>query len=135
MAKLQTKSKQERDALRQQMRDLHKDGKTYQEIGDMFGISKQRVFQMIGGSSSPKYFRHITADCCIFNGIRKYMNDNKVSCMEMTRRIHGDTGPRYYQYTKSKLNGNTELTKKYIDKLLEITGLTYEVAFQLESEV
>ena len=134
-SKLNANSKQEKESIKRQMIEMHDSGKTYYEIGEAFGISRQRVFQMIGGDGGPRYFRYITADACIFNGIRKYMNDNKVSFMEMTRRIHGETGPRYYQYTKGKLNGTIQLTKKYIDKLLEITGLTYEVAFELESEV
>ena len=133
MAKLQAKSKQEKEALKQQMKNLHKDGKTYQEIGDTFGISRQRVFQIIG-SSDVRYFHRIGLKSCIYKGIRKYMNDNMISMTEMTRRLYdGVYSPLNFRRTRDRLNGNMQITKQYIDKILALTGLTYEVAFELEN--
>ena len=134
MPRLQLDNKQQRDEIRRQMMQMYEDDKTYQEIGDAFGISRQRVFQMIG-AGNPKRFRKITPLQCIYKGIRKFMNDNKISLNEMTRRVYGNTTPGNYQHTRKRLNGDIEISKTHIDKLLSITGLTYEAAFELESEV
>lgn len=133
MPRLTAEQRQQRNEIIAQMRQMHEDGKTYQEIGDMFGVSRQRIFQMIGGGDV-KFFRKITPSQCIYKGIRKYMNDNKVSMMEMSRKVYGNTSPNNYQKTKGWLNGSLEIAKGRIDKLLAVTGLSYEVAFKIESE-
>ena len=134
MAGLNARNKEEREAMVQQMANMRDSGKTYQEIAEKFNISKQRVYQIIG-SNGPKFFRHITATGCIYNGVRQWMNDNKVSITEMTRRLYGNYSPVNFNRVRNKLNGSASITKKYIDKILEITGLTYEVAFAVDSEV
>ena len=53
-----------------------------------------------------------------------------VSTAELTRRIHGAMGGDFYSRTRKRLIGRSELTKKYIDKILSITNLTYEEAFK-----
>ena len=134
MPRLSAEEKQQRAALRVQMRQMYEDGKTYKDIGDTFGLSKQRIFQMIG-RGDVKLFRKITPKQCVYKGIRKFMNDNNVSIHELTRRIYGSSNPGNYQRTKGRLDGTKELVKEHIDKLLAITGLTYEAAFEIESEV
>lgn len=132
--KLNATNRQEKEEIKRQMIEMHEIGRTYRQIGETFGVSRQRVFQMIGGGNN-KHFRYINTNMCIFKGIRKYMNDNKISIMEITRLTYGDTNSGYYNRAKGRLNGTLDFTKKHIDKILEITGLAYEVAFELESEV
>ena len=69
MPRLNVEGKQQRDDIASQMRQMHDDGSTYQEIGDAFGVSRQRVFQMIGGSARDKvrYFRHISERQCVYS--------------------------------------------------------------------
>lgn len=134
MGILNVQLKQERDAAKHQMLDMKNDGKTYQEIADAFGISKQRVHQLLG-TGDARYFRYVKKTTCIYKGIRKYMNDNKVSVAELVRRVYGYYHPKLFSTMVSKLRGSSDIQKRYIDKILEATGLTYEVAFELESEV
>jgi hypothetical protein len=134
VAKLNAQNKQERDAIIQRMIDMKNEGKTYQVIADEFGISKQRVQQLIGNRDA-RYFRYIKKTTCIYKGIRKYLNDNKISVAEFVRRTHGCYHPVYMSRLMSKLRGETDMQKRYIDKILEVTGLTYEVAFELEEDV
>ena len=133
MAERKTRTKQEREAIVQQMTEMKNGGKTYQEIADEFGISRQRVHQMIS-TGDPKFFRYITTSSCIYKGLRKYMNDNKVSMAELVRRTHGVYSPRNFYTTRNRLSGAVDIPKKHIDKILSVTGLTYEVAFELEVE-
>ena len=133
-AKLNAQNKQERDAIIQRMIDMKNEGKTYQAIADEFGISKQRVQQLIG-TRDARYFRHIKKTACIYKGIRTYLNDNKISVAEFVRRVYGCYHPVYMSRIMSKLRGSNDIQKRYIDKILEVTGLTYEVAFELEEDV
>ena len=110
------------------MRKLRESGVTYAEIANKYGISKQRVYQLIGGKDE-KLFKPITTERCVYGGLRKWMNDNKVCVSELTRKIYGNYAPNSYERVKERLNGKCQFTKTYIDKILEITGLTYEEAF------
>ena len=115
---------------KKQMETLLKNGMTYAEIGCRFGISRQRVSQLIG-KGNKNYFRAIKCDRCVYVGVRKWLTDNKISVMELTRRLYGGNGSEgNYRRVKDRLNGSAELTKTYIDKILKITGLTYEEAFK-----
>jgi DNA-directed RNA polymerase sigma subunit (sigma70/sigma32) len=43
------------NARRAQFQRLRKEGKTYQEIGDIMRVSRQRVHQVLTGYKSPAY--------------------------------------------------------------------------------
>ena len=134
MAKLNAQRQKERDALVQRMTDMKNNGKTYREIGEVFGVSRQRVCQMIGRGDT-RFFRHVSAKSCVYKGVRKYLNDNKISIAELVRMVYGAYHPRNFYTMRNRLSGATDMPKSYIDKILEITGLAYEVAFEVESEV
>ena len=134
MAAYKKRTKQERDAIIQQMNMMRDSGKTYQEIAAHFNLSKQRIYQMIG-SNNPQFFRYVKPTNCVYKGIRKWMNDNKISIAELTRKLYENYSPVNFARVCNRLNGSTDISKKHIDKILSITGLTYEVAFEIESEV
>lgn len=115
----------ELEKRKKQMIRLYNGGMSYQKIADKYGLSHQRVQQIIG-SSNEKLFRGFTKERCIYSGLRKWLNDNKVSACELTRRLYDNSNPVNTARTIKRLNGTNELTKTYIDKLLKITGLTYE---------
>ena len=116
---------------KKQMETLFKNGMTYAEIGCQFGISRQRVAQIIG-KRNEKYFRAIKCERCVYVGVRKWLIDNKISITELTRRLYGNSSSDNFHSVNNRLNGSAELTKTYIDKILKITGLTYEEAFKKE---
>lgn len=113
------------------MLKLHNEGMTYREIGKKLGLSHQRVCVIIGGEN-PKLFRPHTVDRCVYSGIRKWLNANKISNNELSRRLYGNANPKNAMRISSILKGKTEITKSFIDKIIEITGLTYEKAFESE---
>ena len=122
---------EEREARKTYMRELYQSGFTHQQIGDKFGISRQGVQQTIG-KGNHRYFRFVDEERCIYSNLRKWLNDNKVCINELTRRVYGNTYAGNVVRTKHRLIGKVELTKTYIDKLIEITGLTYEELFRKE---
>lgn len=115
-----------------QMLKMRKQGMTFAEIGNQMGVSRQRVYQMIGHISEA-HFRPLTKKDCVYVGIRNWMNNNKVCKTEFIRRIYNraeaQTVVRY-----SRIFRGAECLKSTVDKILLVTGLTYEEAFRIEEE-
>lgn len=128
MRKLSPKEIKQREERKAYMRSLYESGMTYEEIGETLGVSQQRVYQMIGGEYK-NHFRRVSEKSCVFVGLRNWLNDNKVNVSDLVRRIYGEFYAESHKRLASKLRGRTEFKKAEIDKLLEITGLTYEEAF------
>lgn len=107
-------------------------GLTYAEIAEMFGVSKQRVAQTCG-KHQPKHFQHITEKGCIYPNLRKWMNENKVSKYDLVRRMGFVNSQSAASVAlREHMIGKIEMKKSYIDKLLKVTGLSYEVLFYQE---
>lgn len=121
----------EQQARKQEMLRLYESGMTMDKIGEKFGVSRQRVFQIIGGNTM-RHHSAVTPTKCIYIGLRNWLNDNDVSIMGMTRKMYGNSSPANYQHTKCVLNGKNNMRKFDIDKIIKITGLTYEKLFEEE---
>lgn len=105
-------------------------GMTYGEIGKKHGISRQRVGQVIGKAN--KYnFKVVKQSGCVYVNLRNWMNDNSISRTELVRRMgmtpNGETMSRFRAY----LSGTRNPPKKYIDLLIEATGMKYETLFKI----
>ena len=120
------------DERKQTMIKMHESGMTYAEIGAVMGISKQRVFQLIG-KIRKGCFKPISKEQCIYIGIRNYMNENKVSKSELVRKIFGRIDSEEYNRVRKALI-STDIRKNMIDKILKATGLTYEYAFKKDGD-
>lgn len=102
-------------------------GCTYQEVAKHFGVSRQRVHALFPYIS--KRARHKAGEYnYIYPNVNKYMKDNKISLMEMYRK----TGINYNQLHRI-FYGESNPSKKTIDKLLDYTGMTYEEMFYQEA--
>ena len=108
------------------MRDLRTQGLTYEEIGREMGITRQRVYQLIGG-----YTKHsviIRPEQCVYPELRFWMLEKNISINGLARlafgRIHAQERARLVAALKG-----ANCSKGMIDKILKATGLTYEVAF------
>lgn len=115
----------------EEMQALRAQGYSYAKIADVSGISRQMVHCLIGKTDIGKV-RPITEKQCVYPSLRKWMNDNHISRMELARRVYGNTGGRNYQRVNDFItarSGIRTLHKPFLDKLLEITGLTYEQLF------
>ena len=116
-----------KDERKEWMLSLRECGLTYKEIGEVTGTSKQRVFQLIGKIDKAK-FKPITEEQCIYDGLRDWMNKNRISRRELARMMWGAFMSSCYDRLKRWLKG-TEMTMYIINKILTATGLTYEQAF------
>lgn len=114
-------TKAEKIALREQ-------GLTYRQIADRLGISTQAVAQVLS-KRQPSRFRLVAEEGCVYVGIRNWMNENKVGFTELVRRCGLQTAGGTYPRWRSYLTGQCDPPKRTIDKILRVTGLTYEEAF------
>ena len=100
-------------------------GKTYREIAEQYGVTFQAVACACGNSHDSK-FRAWTEERCVYPNLRNWLNENKVSMNEFIRRMDALPGGNRVTAYRNYLNGKTYPQKRVIDKMLEVTGLTYE---------
>ena len=114
-------------ADKERMKLLREQGLTHGEIAKVFGVSRQYVSHVCG-KCDPAYFIPIGSEC-IYPNLRKWMNENKVCRGEFVRRmglvLHTNNIERFGRC----LRGEYHPPKPYIDKMLKVTGLTYETLF------
>ena len=117
---------------RKQMQMLREQGLKYREIAEKFGCSKQYV-AVVCGKCDPAHFVYIGKEC-VYPNLRKWMNENKVSRNEFVRRMGYAPSGRSADSFRAYIRGDAQPRKPYIDKMLEVTGLTYETLFYTEVE-
>lgn len=98
------------------------------------GVSKQNVAQACA-QYSPKFFKVWTPSKCVYPNVRKWLNDNKMTTAEMVRRMGCKNHTNTNHSLREILKGNSYPNKLKIDKLLAITGLTYEKFFETDGQV
>lgn len=107
-----------------------KSGMTYEQIAKKYGVSRQRVAQACGVSKASS-FRPQTIKTCVYKNLRSWMNENLISRAELVRLVGLEVAPgnsyRYGEY----LRGEKDPPKQTIDKMLCVTGLTYEKLFEI----
>lgn len=129
MKTIKTMPAKERAAM---MCKLNEEGKSYNEIAAIYGISKQRVYQILR-KGDKRYFRYISKRSVKYTGLRNWMNTNKISFNELVTRVFGYYHSEHYKRLYWYLNSE-RLTMPLIKKILEITGLTFEECFMEETE-
>lgn len=109
------------------VRKLHdEDGLSYERIGDILGISKQAAHQLAQRKESNDYFHEEAVRKIRYVGLRNWMLEHRVSISKMIE-LCGITS------FKVSLTQNRGLTKRSIDAILSVTGLTYEECFKEEN--
>lgn len=101
-------------------------GMSYQEIGEHYGLTRERVRQILSGAY-PVSGRPIKN--CIFPGLLCWMINNWENMKSMCSNI----GLMSYQALVNKMRGKTEFTLSEIRAILAYTGLTFEEAFGQET--
>lgn len=116
---------------REKMIALREQGLTQKEIAEACGVSRQRVSQVLG-KYSPHLANIITKEQCVYDGLRKWMNENRIYAVEIVRIPHDGryTGGHSIKVVYSRLNGKTQFKLSEINKLLDRSGLTYEELFR-----
>lgn len=103
-------------------RMMRLDGKSVKQVAERLKVDEDDVSHVycvkkytrsLVGFDSPKYY-----------GLDRWMRHHG-----MTRVMVADKSGITYSTLCNIMNGDVDVSKKYIDKLLKFTGLTYEEAF------
>ncbi len=65
----------------------------------------------------------------IWPNMAKWLRDNKITYVALAGLLGYKAAPSNYQRVRNQMLGITELRKQDIDKLLKITGMSYERLF------
>ena len=107
-------------------RKMRKKGYTLQEIGDEFGVTREWIRKctedIVVGRCQSKSFKGLK-----YPALAKRLKEVCYSYAALSEMI-GVTPPTIHRWLYQK----TDIPKSMIDKLLDITGLTYEEAFRQE---
>lgn len=98
---------------------MHEKGFTYEEIGELFGISRQAAHY---ATTIHDGFRPSAVSKVIFVGLRNWMLENRITIKALGTQL-GMTK------LNDSLLGKHEAKKSTIDGILKITGMTYEECF------
>lgn len=105
---------------------LRIEGRSLQEIGGRFGITRERVRQIL---NKPARIASASTIKCVYPAISDYLKCNRISAYQFASR----TGITYATLYNT-LTGRTNPNKRVIDKILSETGLTYEEAFRTDAD-
>jgi predicted transcriptional regulator len=104
-------------------------GMAYQDIADKYGVSRQCVQQACARECKAKFrYNH----SCIYPALKEWINENQVTTAELLRQLDMVRHQNNYDRIHKLLTGKQELKKHHIDKLLKMTGMTYEELFRGE---
>lgn len=107
------------------MFQMRVNGKTLEEIGKEFGVTRERVRQLLDAHARGISRGHNRCKT-VFPGLRDWMFDNCCSGYKMRHETNlGITLPSFY----SKMQGERPFKIDEIRKILAYTGLTFEEAF------
>jgi transcriptional regulator with XRE-family HTH domain len=112
---------------KEEMRAMRSQGMVYREIAEKFGVSRQYVAAVCGGRD-PACFRPIGSSC-VYENLRNWMNDHKVSRNEFVRRMGLEKHTRNCARFNCIMRGELQPRKDYIDRMLDVTGMPYEKLF------
>lgn len=108
-----------------------KNGLTYREIGEKYGVSHQAV-QYICMREGRGSFRHFRPDEVVYPNLRRWLNENQVTKSELARRLTKNSGVNMNKEVAQWISGRTHMSQNTIDKFIAVTGMPYEELFAME---
>ena len=115
---------------KEQILRLRKQGLKHKEIEERLGVSEQ-YSSIVCSKVYPGHFVPIGNDCPYPN-LRKWMNENRITRKDFLQRMGLTVHQANYDRLNSYINGKGCPRKPYIDKMLAVTGMTYETLFYTE---
>jgi uncharacterized protein YjcR len=102
------------------------DGASYQKIADKFGVSKQCIQQILIGGSRRNELKKWKREF-IYPNLYTYMIDHEIRTL---KDFKDHLGLKIIPaYLGKRLKGMAEFKIDEIQKIIEITGMTFEEAF------
>ena len=111
-----------------------KKGRTYQDIANEYGVSRQMVYQACSPFETLR-FRIIKPEDCVYVNIRNWLNSHRISRAKLLAMLGLEPMAETKYRIKVVLRGESEPKKSLIDKLMILTGLSYEKLFERDVEV
>jgi len=112
--------------------NMRRQGHKLSEIAKEIGVSQQRVSQILATGKDKRWFHPHSPMRIVYVGLRNWMNENMVSktafIIKMGYCFHATTMSRY----ANKLKGNGSWEIDEINKLISMTGMTFEDLFRRE---
>lgn len=97
-------------------------GLTYRQISEKYGVSYQCVHSVCRNVDGT-YKTVITEKGCIYPNLRRWLNKDRRRRDRFFKAMRGVT-------IRDMLNGSRQPKKDTIDKMLALTGMTYEELFK-----
>ncbi len=102
---------------------MRMDGATYQEIGDKFGVTKQRIEQILHPQGIK---RAKISHQCIYSGLSQYMERLNLTYGQLADIFEVNSIPAI----RKKILGISQFKINEIERILEKTGMTFEECFK-----
>lgn len=104
---------------------LRQEGYTLQWLGDRYGLTRERIRQIMEAHERKLAGLGERLSSCIYPEMRKWMimHDENYTSLAEKCGVHMAT-------MRNGLTGRTTIGKEVIDKVLAITGMSYEEAFR-----
>lgn len=99
-------------------------GMTYRQIGEKYGVSAQAV-QICCARQNEMPKKSFSAKSCIWPNLRKWLNTDRARAERFFQAMQGCT-------IRTILKGGQQPKKNVIDRMLKVTGMTYEELFREE---
>ena len=117
---------------KEEMIVLREQGLNYQQIGEIYHISRQGVHAIIGKENARKNITDV--ERIVYKGIYDYMMENpKLSFRGLYKKISSGYTENQMRHFSSFLQNPTDfgkLTISQIKKLIELTGKSFEELFE-----
>ena len=105
------------------------DNMTYKEIAEAMGVSKAYVALLLKDTVKKPNFHRWTWDSTPYPVLTQWMNEHQMSKMDLATAL-GYSPNSNSQYIVYRRIREGKLDKNEIDKLIQITGITYENLFR-----
>lgn len=107
---------------------LTQKGLTYAAVGEVLGISRQAVHQLISRSVSN---RVSLGNKIIYPNLLEWSIKNQCNREKFISRMGFSVDSASKAKLARVLNGKQNPTKDYIDKMIQVTELSYETLFEV----
>ena len=108
------------------------EGATYQEIADKYGITKQRVEGILKMREPSKKHSNKKYEKCIYKGLREWLQQNNYKLNDLQNLISKNKQSQAGNSLRMKLCGEREFRLSDINKIINLTGMTFEELFMQE---
>lgn len=114
---------------------LSRTGMTHSEIALKLGCSRQYINMICSGKNATHQRRVSVHDWIVYPNIKKWLFENQVSMAKFVQLVSGkDSQGRRMDHFRKCLAGQSEFKFNQIKEILELTGMTFEKAFEVEND-